>query len=58
MLRVFDRAQDAALALPPQQSASATGEQLQQRYVGRVEPALGHDVAGQLLRRHRSRRVP
>ena len=52
VLRVFDRSQDTALALPAEQRACPTGEQLQQRRVGCIQPALGHDVSGEFLGCH------
>jgi hypothetical protein len=53
----FDRSQDAALLLPAKQSAGAPSEQLQQRRIGGIQAALGHNVPRKLLRGHRPRRV-
>jgi hypothetical protein len=54
MLRVFDRAEDAALFLPAEQRAGAARKQLQERDISRVDPTFGHEVPGEFLGYYRS----
>jgi hypothetical protein len=58
VLWIFHAPKNAALALPPEKRAGATGKQLQHGLVSRVDATFGHDVTGKLYSRHRPRRIP